>query len=1270
MWRYDAARSAASPDEIAPKPVLLWSRKLPPVLQAWPLEHDQRINFDISYEPVVMGKLMFLSSPNDGGVTAFSTDTGEQVWKFYTEAPVRCAPACWKGKVYAGSDDGYLYCLDAGTGAVVWKFRGAPSDRPDRRHIGNGHLVSFWPVRGGPVVADGVVYFGAGIWSTFGVFLYALDAETGSVKWENGKLNYVARVRIDHDGIFDGGLSPQGHFLVVKDRLLVPQGRSMPAGIELATGKLIYYVQGYRKGDSRVAAHGDYAFVGTDGVLSLYDFREIGSKWVGRGAIPPEGYRNAYCTDQLDRYECPPVSYKLAQACDASSAFADNVAYGSRSGIFYACSLAKAKLYESEENFATSKFKQLKWEPPVLWQLKTPHAGLPGGAVIKAGRRVYGYAGKRLLAVENIAAEPRIAWEKDVGQTPSSLMAADNKLFVATQEGGIFCFGEGAVGKTYDGKPLPLPPSNDAWADKARQIVSASGAKSGYCVVLGLADGRLIEELLKQTELVVLGVDADQKKVDVLRRRFDAAGFYGSRVELYVAEPFKFLLPPYIASLIVSEDAKAAGFSTEVDAAKVFNILRPYGGALCLSAPDLKFADWAKGAAAANAKVKKDGPWSLLVREGALPGSAPWTHEAADAGGSFCSRDDLVKAPLGFLWYGDMNGFTQEHDYGKGVKPQVVGGCVFAIQQHAPRALFAYDAYTGRPLWRNDFKPFHARFAAMADGIYLVADGKCVVYDPQTGKTLNTFTFNKAGATTAKDLRVDGDVVVVAASDVDETKVGGPDYFNHGYFESATLVCLDRGTGAELWRRTAKNRFNNSALVLGAGMVFCADSVPASKAEKWTAGPDGVRRGEARVFALNARTGEQTWAKTISYALQPATADTSGQEDFLAYSSETGLLLVGGAGFVNALDAKSGKPVWENKRIDHAAPLILRGQTFINQVGMVCDILTGKRQGKSIWLERTSGSCNYAIAGRHLIMVRNFSASYAEIERPRQYYLRNIRSGCSMSMVPADGLLNAPNFAWGCICNYANQTSFAMVHMPEVAAWAGAEPVTMAAPGAPPPSVPSAEILPPRLSLLKIKDTVAVDISRQANRALDDEAENDGKGGWADLGSAADMNELRTGERRLGGVLFRILSGPNAIVVLKSRSRSPGDLPEKVTIPVQRKFDTLFFLHASGWCPGAGEEAFRYVIHYADGADATLKVTGDNMADWVADPVARFPQEEGTFSTVVDTVKNARCRQGSIYRMEWSAPPDRRGIEIKNIEFIGAGYAVPILLGITGVIEQ
>jgi len=54
----------------------------------------------------------------------------------------------------------------------------------------------------------------------------------------------------------------------------------------------------------------------------------------------------------------------------------------------------------------------------------------------------------------------------------------------------------------------------------------------------------LIEELLKTDAVDDSRVDADATKIAGLRRRFDAAGFLGSRVELFVGAPFSFGFPP------------------------------------------------------------------------------------------------------------------------------------------------------------------------------------------------------------------------------------------------------------------------------------------------------------------------------------------------------------------------------------------------------------------------------------------------------------------------------------------------------------------------------------------------------------------------------------------------------------------------------------------------------------------------------------------------------------------------------------------------------
>jgi hypothetical protein len=206
------------------------------------------------------------------------------------------------------------------------------------------------------------------------------------------------------------------------------------------------------------------------------------------------------------------------------------------------------------------------------------------------------------------------------------------------------------------------------------------------------------------------------------------------------------------------------------------------------------------------------------------------------------------------------------------------------------------------------------------------------------------------------------------------------------------------------------------------------------------------------------------------------------------------------------------------------------------------------------------------------------------------------------------------------------------------------------------------EILAPRLPLQKFRESFYVDLSKVANRALADDADNDGIGGWSDQGPDCDMRALKTGERRFGGVQFKILPPPRSVVVLRSSNRSPGSLPEKVSVRVGRKADLLFFLHSAAWFSG-----FKYVVHYADRKKVELPVTTANMADWIASPVVRFPDETDTFTTVAETVPEPRYGRGSIYRMEWSAPADRRAVPIDSIEFVGDGKTVPILLGITGV---
>ncbi|MDB4757440.1 PQQ-binding-like beta-propeller repeat protein [Akkermansiaceae bacterium] len=233
MWRNDTGRTAQSAEVLAENLSLQWSRRLPPLKPAY---RDNRLQFDAGYEPIVLGKRLVVGSSRDDSVTAFDTETGEEVWKFFTDGPVRFAPVGGEGKIIFGSDDGCLYCVNASDGSLVWKKRAVPSKR---KVIGNERMISVWPIRGGPVLHEGRVYFAAGVWPLEGTFVFCVDAATGETIWRNDRSSYRYGVH-PHNAKAFGGLAPQGYLLIDDDtgHLIVPSSQAYPAKFDLQTGEL------------------------------------------------------------------------------------------------------------------------------------------------------------------------------------------------------------------------------------------------------------------------------------------------------------------------------------------------------------------------------------------------------------------------------------------------------------------------------------------------------------------------------------------------------------------------------------------------------------------------------------------------------------------------------------------------------------------------------------------------------------------------------------------------------------------------------------------------------------------------------------------------------------------------------------------------------------------------------------------------------------------------------------------------------------------------
>ena len=1007
MWRGDPERSGgvteALPEKLHPK----WSRQLPKPRLAW--ANEPRLHFDASYHPVVEGKTLVIASPNDGSVTAFDTETGSEKWRFFTDGPIRVAPVALGGKIYAGSDDGYLYCLDSRSGEMLWKIRAAPKDRPEYRHLGNGRLVSFWPVRGGPVIAEGKLFFGSGIWPTMGVFVFAADPETGELLWTNSNSHHLPDTRIDHNRLHEAGISPQGHMAVSDGRLIVANGRSMPARLDCETGKLLHFVQGYRNGDSRVIVSGDLALVGERGVLDLKSGLEVGAApYLEAAQNAPAGWDGK----RMDLFEGPLFQYKFFKGCDHRSVLHDGIAYGAENGVICAYDLTQSEVTRYEKEANGKVIKPARWEAPLKWKFQgrvgSKNAQSTPNAILKAGHRLYTHWDRLLVAID-LGEVPRKAWEIELPDIPAELIAADEKLFAVTENGSVHCFS--ATDGTPQKYPLSVLEDPQPGNDSPPAVLASSGVREGYALVLGIENGKLVEDLLRHSELRIIAVDADRKTIDDLRRRISPDKSLESRFQAVVDDPKTIKIAPYLASLITSEIPGL--ISPEDD--RIFEMLRPFGGVACLPGSG-------------------DSGFQIRRREGPLPGSADWTQETGDAARTYFSKDKRVKAPLAILWYGDGldHGFHKRKDYGHGVKPQAAGGRLFALQI-ASNTLHAVDCYTGRLLWKKKVGT-SARYASWSDAVYLAQGRELYVLDAANGTTRAVYLLEidrpDNTPVRATEVRIGAETVLIGL------RFKETDRIDEGRWDCGMLVAIDRRSGKQRWARPAQERFGAAAIAMAKGMVFCIDSrspIDVSTMHRRGEDTSGLT---STIFALDEKTGTEQWRYTLKNP--PAILKSvhfiglRSVDDWLACAVEQDLLIAGKNDRTVALNLSNGEQIWE-RNSKGQQPLIITGDTFINQVGHTYETATGKVLNNSRLFTR--GGCNYAVGSENLIYLRDNCAAYVDIETREQTNLRNLRSGCSASLIAAGGVLNSPCFSVGCICNYPIQTSFSMVHMPETEGW-------------------------------------------------------------------------------------------------------------------------------------------------------------------------------------------------------------------------------------------
>ncbi|MEX1042058.1 MAG: PQQ-binding-like beta-propeller repeat protein [Pirellulaceae bacterium] len=1039
MWRGNAARTASTDHQLPTDLALRWTRHLPSPAPAWPQEQDYhgKLEFDAADQPVASGGRLFVPSSARESLTALDIKTGQELWRFYANGPVRFAPACWEDNVYLVSDDGYLYCLDAKSGELKWKFRGGPAERT---LMGNQRLISTWPARGAPVIADNVVYFAAGIWPFMGTFLHGIDTESGEPVWTNSGSGSIYNLHQHGGALAFGGVAPQGYLAVNDEKLIVPGGLTVPAIFDRTTGEFQHF--------------------------------EFSHAAVGKGS---GGFD---VTTQGDLYFNNGKMYRLKDGKQLGSINAGVLADGRLIGISKGEAIGFEVIATEEEKTDKrgKKTSEIKYSGKGKWKVNLPSE--INTVRVQADNRAFATGPEGEIVSFDIpqdGEEGKIAWEHKVDGEIRGMLAASGQLVVITKEGQLYCFGQATDQEvTKQGgstKKKFAPPSPEVKA-QAEQILAAANQPGGYAVVLGLNDGALTEAIVALSDLHVVAIEEDAAKAEKLRRRWDEMGIYGTRAAIRVADFETASLPQYMAELIYSEDIERFEAAVGDQWPRYYESLKPYGGTAILAADEARHEALA-AADLHGAKLTTTGDWLAVKREGPLPNSGQWTHQYSNSSNTVYSTEKRVKLPLGVLWFG---GPTNQHAlprHAQGPIPQVVGGRLII---EGVNTLSSRCVYTGRELWVREFEdigfPYKAEnhtftgtvyiknqpganyigsnYASTEDGIYVVYQDECHRLDNATGETLDTFRLPSFDADKPDNhaswgyIGIQGDYLIAGAEPqiFNDERIGQK---NWNRTSSQHIVVMNRHTGEVLWTETAKHGFRHNAIVTGGDRLYVVDRLSNGAIEHLQ------RRGQdlkepPRMQAFELATGKQVWesneevfatwlAYSDKYDVLIQAGRTGGRESL---PDETNRQII-------AHDASTGEIAW--KRGDrYTGPLVMAEDWIISSSGShgAFSIETGEPKqrlhpitGEEMqWTHTRSYGCGVALGCENLLTFRSGAAGFFDLKDSSGVgNFGGFRAGCTPNLIPADGVLNAPDYTRTCSCSYQNQTSLALISMPDVEIW-------------------------------------------------------------------------------------------------------------------------------------------------------------------------------------------------------------------------------------------
>jgi len=330
-----------------------------------------------------------------GYTSSAGPETSQILWRTPTGGWVVSSPTVADGKVFVGSDDGYIYALDENSGAVLWK------------QTTGGRVYS------SPAVANGKVFVGS--WNGW---IYRLDENTGASR----RLNKTGGPLTSSPAVADG-------------KVFMGSWDSCIYSLNQDDGIIIWKYQTGGRIQSSPALHNGRLFIGSnDRKVYCLDANSGGSIWQyqtggpiasspavadGKLFVGSNDHR-IYCLDEATGALI--WSYQTAEVLMSSPAVANGrVFIGSNDGKIYSLDEASGNL---------------------VWSYTTG-AMVSSSPAVSDGKVFVG-SNDNCLYCLGMAGE--LIWRYQTGYwIQSSPAIANGRLFVGSNDGYIYAFGLGGT---------------------------------------------------------------------------------------------------------------------------------------------------------------------------------------------------------------------------------------------------------------------------------------------------------------------------------------------------------------------------------------------------------------------------------------------------------------------------------------------------------------------------------------------------------------------------------------------------------------------------------------------------------------------------------------------------------------------------------------------------------------------------------------------------------------------------------------------------------